>query len=41
MPFQIKMQLHEIAQSKKMTEYEMFIDYSSPKYEMCYRLFNG
>ena len=41
MPFQIKMQLHEIAQSKKMTEYEMFIDYSSPEYEMCYRLFNG
>lgn len=41
LPLHIKVQLHEIAQSKNYTEYEMYIDYSSPKYEMNYRLFQG
>lgn len=41
LPLHIKAQLHEIAQSKNYTEYEMYIDYSSPKYEMNYRLFQG
>lgn len=32
-----KMQLHQIAQEKGLREYEMFIDYSSEKYEMRHR----
>lgn len=33
----IKEQLHEIAKDKGIMEYEMFIDDSSPKYEMLYK----
>lgn len=33
----IKKQLHEIAKDKGIKEYEMYIDYSSPKYEMLYK----
>lgn len=40
LPLHIKAQLHEIAQNKKVTEYEMYIDYSSPKYEMNYKLYH-
>ena len=40
LPLHIKEQLHEIAQNKKVTEYEMYIDYSSPKYEMNYKLYH-
>lgn len=32
-----KLRLHEIAKSKKIAEYDMYIDYSSSKYEMLYR----
>lgn len=32
-----KKQLHQIAQEKGLREYEMFIDYSSEKYEMMHR----
>lgn len=32
-----KKQLHEIAKSKKIAEYDMYIDYSSSKYEMLYK----
>lgn len=40
LPLHIKAQLHEIAQNKKVTEYEMYIDYSSPTYEMNYKLYH-
>ncbi len=40
LPLHIKEQLHEIALHKKVTEYEMYIDYSSPKYEMNYKQYH-
>ena len=32
-----RVKLHEIAQKKDIKEYEMYVDYSSPEYEMRYR----
>ena len=29
--------LHKLAMEKGIKEYEMYLDYSSPKYEMLYR----
>lgn len=36
-----KRRLHEVAKEKGMKEYEMYLDYSSQKYEMLYREYNG
>jgi hypothetical protein len=35
-----KRQLHEVAKEKGIMEYEMYLDYSSLKYEMLYREYN-
>lgn len=37
MQYSIKEQLHEIAKNKGISEYEMYIDVSSPKYEMLFK----
>ena len=37
MSFEHKQMLHEIAQEKGIKEFEMYVDYSSPLYEMQYR----
>ena len=37
MALALKERLHNIAQRKKIAEYEMYMDYSSPKYEMQYK----
>lgn len=37
MSFDDKKRLHEVAQEKGIKEYEMYLDYSSLKYEMLYR----
>lgn len=36
----IKLHLHEIAQDKGIKEFEMYLDVSSPKYEMLYKPYN-
>ena len=35
-----KIRLHEVAKEKGIKEYEMYLDYSSLKYEMLYRVYN-
>jgi hypothetical protein len=35
-----KKRLHEVAKEKGIMEYEMYLDYSSLKYEMLYREYN-
>lgn len=37
MPHENKSRLHQIAQEKGLKEFEMYLDYSSPSYEMKYR----
>lgn len=39
MSLQVKEQLHQVAREKGISEYEMYIDYSSPSYDMPYRAF--
>ena len=36
-----KKRLHELAKQKEINEYEMYLDYSSKKYEMLYREYKG
>ena len=40
MQLNIKEQLHGIAKDKRINEYEMYIDDTSPKYEMLFRPYN-
>lgn len=40
MPLEQKRELHMIASEKGIKEYEMYLDYSSPRYEMLYRPYN-
>ena len=36
-----KKRLHEVAMEKRIKEFEMYLDYSSQKYEMLYRKCKG
>lgn len=36
----LKKRLHEVAKEKGIKEYEMYLDYSSKKYEMLYKEYN-
>ena len=36
-----KKKLHEVAKEKGIQEFEMYLDYSSKKYEMLYREYKG
>ena len=40
MSYENKRQLHEIAQEKGIEEYEMYLDYSSSRYEMLFKEYN-